>query len=70
MQRDQIEQNEIDFDQNGSIYQSSSSNQIDVGELRTFSFTGIPNTLDEATIQAQECATVQDFIQRQFITGL
>jgi flagellin-like protein len=56
--------------QNGTIYQSGSTNQVDVGQLRTFTFTGISNTLDEATIQAQECATVQDFIQRQFITGL
>ena len=56
--------------QNGSISQAATENTIDVGQLRTFSFTGIPDTLEEATIQSQECTTVQDFIQRQFITGL
>lgn len=57
-------------DQNGTIYQPGTTNTIDVGELRTFTFSGISNTLEEATIQSQECTTVQDFIQRQYITGL
>jgi len=56
--------------QNGTITQAGQTYTVDVGQLRTFSFTGIPDTLDEATIQSQECATVQDFIERQFITGL
>ncbi len=56
--------------QNGSITQSGTNYTIDVGQLKTFTFTGIPSTLDEATIQSRECSTVQDFIDRQFITGL
>jgi flagellin-like protein len=56
--------------QNGTIYQSGQTYTLDPGQLTTFTFTGIPNTLDEATIQSRECTTAQDFIERQFITGL
>lgn len=56
--------------QNGTITQASQTYTVNGGQLRTFTFTGISNTLEEATIQSQECANVQDLIQRQWITGL
>ena len=56
--------------QNGTITQAGQTYTVNGGQLRTFTFTGISNTLEEATIQSQECANVQDLIQRQWITGL
>lgn len=56
--------------QNGTITQAGQTYTADANQLRTFTFTGISNTLEEATIQSQECTSVQDFIKRQFITGL
>lgn len=56
--------------QNGTIIQTGTSYTVDANQLRTFTFTGISNTLDEVTIQSQECTNVQDLIQRQWITGL
>jgi flagellin-like protein len=56
--------------QNGTIIQAPDSYAVDANQLRTFTFTGISNTLDEVTIQSQECTNVQDLIQRQWITGL
>lgn len=56
--------------QNGTITQTSQTYTVDSNQLRTFTFTGISNTVDEVTIQSQECTNVQDLIQRQWITGL
>ncbi len=56
--------------QNGTITQAGQSYTVDANQLRTFTFTGISNTVDEVTIQSQECTNVQDLIQRQWITGL
>ncbi len=56
--------------QNGTITQASQSYAVDANQLRTFTFTGVPNTLDEVTIQSQECNNVQDVINRQWINGL
>jgi flagellin-like protein len=56
--------------QNGTITQASQTYTVDAGQLRTFTFTGISNTIDEVTIQSQECTNVQDLIQRQWITGI
>ncbi|MFC2143946.1 archaellin/type IV pilin N-terminal domain-containing protein [Candidatus Aenigmatarchaeota archaeon] len=56
--------------QNGTITQAGQSYTVDANQLRTFTFTGISNTVDEVTIQSQECTNVQDLIRRQWITGL
>ena len=66
---------ELTFDtlikyQNGTITQTGQTYTVDANQLRTFTFTGIPNTVDEVTIQSQECTSVQDFIKRQYITGI
>lgn len=66
---------ELTFDtllkyQNGTITQAGQEYTVDGGQLRTFTFSGVSNTLEEATIQSQECTNVQDLIQRQWITGL
>ena len=56
--------------QNGTIAQAGQSYTVDANQLRTFTFTGISNTVDEVTIQSQECTNVQDLIRRQWITGI
>ena len=56
--------------QNGTITQAGQSYTVDANQLRTFTFTGISNTVDEVTIQSQECTNVQDLIRRQWITGI
>ncbi len=59
----------LKFD-DGSVTKPSGTYTADAGELSTFSISGVPGNLTEASIQGQECKSAQDFVGRSWINGL
>jgi flagellin-like protein len=59
----------LTFD-DGSVTKPSGTFTADAGALETFSLTGVPSNLTEASIQGQECRSAQDFVGKSWINGL
>ena len=60
----------LSFSDNTAPMKVSTLFPVEAKKLETMTITNIPDVLQEATIQADECAGAQDLIQRRGIKGL
>lgn len=54
----------------GTIEKNSTVTKVPAGELVTMIETNVSDTLNEITIQSEECRGIQDLLQRRGIKGL